>query len=169
MDHQKNLKVKLQDPDALAAGYSRWYRAVEIASIISFWTLTGGIVYRLSFHFSDSPWLLLAAFLSGFIMADWVSGFVHWLGDTWGRTDMPILGAALIRPFREHHVDQKAITRHDYIETNGSNCMISVPVAAMAFAMETNVILYVDNAPTTSCSSITNWHASNTRYLATTK
>ena len=128
-------EVKLQNADALAAGYSGWYRAVEIFSIVAFWALSAGIVYRLSFHFHDSPWLLVAAFLSGFIMADWVSGFVHWLGDTWGRTDMPILGAALIRPFREHHVDQKAITRHDYVETNGSNCMISVPVAAMMFAM----------------------------------
>jgi ubiquitin-conjugating enzyme E2 variant len=51
------------------------------------------------------------------------------MGDTWGSTEMPILGKALVRPFREHHVDQKAITRHDYIETNGNNCLISIPTA----------------------------------------
>jgi ubiquitin-conjugating enzyme E2 variant len=70
--------------------------------------------------------------LTGFIMADWTSGLVHWLADTWGSLDMPVIGKSLLRPFREHHVDQKAMTHHDYIETNGANCMISVPWAAGA-------------------------------------
>ncbi len=125
-------EIRQQDAKVLAAAYSRSFRRWEIASIVAFWSLTAGIVYRALAFTETHPWLLVAATLTGFIMADFVSGFVHWLGDTWGCSDMPVLGNALVRPFREHHVDEKAITRHDYIETNGANCMVAVPVAFMA-------------------------------------
>ncbi|MEW6432041.1 MAG: fatty acid desaturase family protein [Myxococcota bacterium] len=126
-----NLDIKQQDAKALAAGYSKTFRVVEIVSILAFWALSFTIAWRLWPYALAYGWLLLAALAFGFILADFVGGLVHWLGDTWGSTEMPILGKALIRPFREHHVDEKAITRHDYIETNGANCMVAVPVAAL--------------------------------------
>jgi len=126
------LDIKQRDAAELAAGYSKTFRAVEIFAIISFWLLSLAIAVKAWPYASVYPWVIVAALCAGFVMADFVSGFVHWLGDTWGTTEMPILGKALIRPFREHHVDEKAITRHDYIETNGSNCLVAVPVAAAA-------------------------------------
>jgi ubiquitin-conjugating enzyme E2 variant len=53
---------------------------------------------------------------------------MHWVFDTWGSIDTPIFGAVAIRTFRHHHVDQKAITRHDFIETNGHNFGLSLVV-----------------------------------------
>ena len=123
------LNIQQQDAKALAAGYKKTFRKVELVSIVAFWALSLALVVKLSPHAKAHWWLLLLAIALGFLLADFVGGLVHWLGDTWGTTNMPIFGNALIRPFREHHVDEKAITRHDYIETNGANCMVALPVS----------------------------------------
>ncbi|MFL5322447.1 MAG: fatty acid desaturase family protein [Myxococcaceae bacterium] len=126
--------IKHHDANALAAGYSRGIRAFEIASIVLFVTGAGVGVYRLSAAAVEFPLLGIAAAMTGFLAADFISGFVHWMADTWGRLDMPVIGKALLRPFREHHVDPKAITHHDFVETNGNNCFISLPgIALVAF------------------------------------
>lgn len=69
--------------------------------------------------------------------ADIGSGLVHWGADTWGTRKWPIVGPAVIAPFREHHVDEKAITRHGFLETNGASCMLSVPSLTLAWWLAT--------------------------------
>lgn len=70
---------------------------------------------------------LISAVL-GYLLADFMSGLVHFLGDSFGTVRTPIFGPTFIFPFREHHVDPEEITRHGFIETNGHNCLVSLPV-----------------------------------------
>jgi hypothetical protein len=49
------------------------------------------------------------------------------------------------------------------------DCKHMASLAAIAFATDTPVVLYVDNAPTTNCADIPNWHVSDTRYFAVYK
>ena len=75
------------------------------------------------------PWtIIIFTGLLGYVLADFVSGFVHFLGDTFGSERTFLIGKTLVRPFREHHTDQLAITRHNFFVTNGNNCLISLPL-----------------------------------------
>jgi len=121
--------LRQRDAEALARGYSHGFRVIEVISILAFFGLLGCLCARIWHPAKSSPWLVLTAIAVGYVAADFFSGLVHWMGDTWGSPDLPLVGAWVIRPFREHHVDQTAITRHDFIETNGANCLISLPAA----------------------------------------
>lgn len=76
---------------------------------------------------------LVALPILAFLAADFTSGLVHFLCDNFGSPQTPYLGPSFIKSFRDHHTDPKGITRHDFIEVNGSNCIISVPLLALAF------------------------------------
>ena len=72
------------------------------------------------------------AVVAGYLAADLVSGVVHWLCDQFFEEDTPLIGRVLIRPFREHHRDPLAMTRHGFLELAGNSCLGLVPVLALA-------------------------------------
>lgn len=82
-------------------------------------------------HATGLWWLLLPAALAGVICADLATGTVHWFCDRFFCEHTPVIGALLIRPFREHHVDPQAMTHHGLLELHGNSC---IPVIAALVA-----------------------------------
>jgi ubiquitin-conjugating enzyme E2 variant len=113
----------------LIADYSSRFRLIEIWATWIFAALFAALAareYSAPFSLPAGQAALIAVF--GALFADLLSGLVHWAADTWGNQSWPIVGPTLIRSFREHHVDKDAITRHDFIETNGATALILLPV-----------------------------------------
>jgi len=60
-------------------------------------------------------WLLLPIkVLACVFVADFLSGFFHWLEDAYGREDFPITGKAITQPNILHHRDPLYFTKHSW-------------------------------------------------------
>jgi len=120
-----------KDANELQNGYTTGHRVYEICGMSGTAIVGSWLLFRIITAQSVSGWWLPLAALVGMLASDFASGFVHWMFDTWGSIDTPVVGRLAIRTFRHHHVDAKAITRHDFIETNGHNVSLSFPVVIL--------------------------------------
>jgi hypothetical protein len=118
-------------------GYSRRHRAAEIACIAGVMGLLVAFGVRIGQTIdSRTGWVALGSTIFvAYLASDALSGLVHWAGDTIGDEKVPFLGPNFVRPFREHHVDQKDIARHDFVETNGNNCIVIIGPLTLAFLL----------------------------------
>jgi hypothetical protein len=84
---------------------------------------------------APSPTAIGLGTICGYLLADLISGTVHWIADRFFDPQTPILGPALIAPFREHHADARAMTRHDFFEISGNNGLATIPLAGLLLLM----------------------------------
>lgn len=113
-----------------------WLAPVEWAAMTTASVLWLVLVVRLAGAGPTSSRLgwLAAGVVLGYLAADFFSGIVHWFCDTFFEEDTPLVGRMLIEPFREHHRDPLAMTRHGLAEIAGNSCLAIAPLlAAVAF------------------------------------
>jgi len=112
-----------------------WVKSFDVLSVGALLVLLALAVRQLAGAAAGGgPWALALApaLVLAVLCADLVSGLVHWLCDRFFAESTPVLGAMLIKPFREHHRDPLAITRHGFFELCGNNALaVIVPVALL--------------------------------------
>ena len=123
------------------AAYARGQRLLELASIALFVLLAAGCLARLAqANGAYLPVVLLVAAPCGWLASDFLSGLLHFALDTWGSASTPLIGRAFIRPFREHHADPEAMTRHDFVETHGASCLAALPILTVVCVVSFEII-----------------------------
>lgn len=88
-------------------------------------------------------WLAIAAvvivlieILLGWLIADLISGFLHWLEDNHGREDWPLIGPLVIAPNRLHHANPAAFAcGSSFLSRNGTGAAASLIIGALALAV----------------------------------
>ena len=150
-------KVKQRDANILAHGYEGRMRHVETACIGLYFVLFGMLAAKLGLTtpFTSAAFLLIPSFVLSMAIADFISGILHWSADTWGSYNWPIVGMTVIRGFREHHVNQYAITEHDFIQTNGSAIIVAMPFQIIALLIP--VMGYVSFFAFSTLAFLTLW------------
>ncbi len=122
--------------------YSPAHRAIEIAAITCLFALVAAGAWR-ALGVAEGlqyGWIAAAVF-TGYVLADFCSGFVHWMADRYGTEETPLVGQNYVKPFREHHSDPKGMTYHDFVETNGNNSIVTVPMMASAWLIGVDTTL----------------------------
>lgn len=122
----------MQPSPHLVTSAPSYLRVAQGTGLVVFAVLMGFLGRDLwrAFAAAGLRWTLpILAFL-GYLIADLVSGLVHFLADNFAEADTPVIGPAFVRPFREHHSDPLLITKHGFVEANGNNVLVSLPVVA---------------------------------------
>jgi ubiquitin-conjugating enzyme E2 variant len=116
-----------------------WVKAFDVASVTALLVLlalvTARLVHVLGAVGASRVTVLPTAAVAAVLAADLVSGLVHWTCDRFFSETTPVIGRMLIHPFREHHRDPRAITRHGLFELCGNNALaVLLPVAGLVAA-----------------------------------
>jgi hypothetical protein len=99
-------------------------KLIGIFGVVWFVAISVIFLYSCLTSESYSLWVASGAAVSGWLLADFATGLVHWFGDRFFSPTTPFLGSLLIFPFREHHTDPNAMTRHDFFELCGTSGLL---------------------------------------------
>ncbi len=107
-----------------------WVVVAETTGLVVFASAWAWTAARVHAGIGDARSLAIAfcAALVALVVADFFSGLGHWLCDRYLHEGTPVLGPLLIRPFREHHREPRALVAHGFVELNGDSALVLLPV-----------------------------------------
>ena len=82
------------------------------------------------------------AIVIGWLLADLLSGLVHWLEDRMARARWPIIGPYVVVPNRLHHRDPIAFTRCGVIERNWTSWLAVAQISTAWIALSGPSIIW---------------------------
>lgn len=122
LDQTTTIPTKQVKPDR------PWWLALIESPGVAIWAACMISYARRVYSGTSLPplFVIIAVFL-GIMWADFWSGLLHWFFDTFLDVSTPIIGGHLVGPFREHHHDPLAMTRHSLLEQVGNSCIAFLP------------------------------------------
>ena len=67
------------------------------------------------------------------LLADFLSGLVHWVEDTFWTEDSPLVGGWIVRPNTLHHRDGLAFTRYTWLQSSWDLAVAGLLILAIAW------------------------------------
>jgi uncharacterized membrane protein YeaQ/YmgE (transglycosylase-associated protein family) len=118
------------NPDEITKDAPKALRWVQFFGYLIFFGLMGWLAISIvrGWGSQGNVWLTILMIVGGYLLADLLSGIVHFLADNFGSPDTPFVGQGFVLPFRQHHVDPLGITRHGFFIANGNNALVCLPV-----------------------------------------
>lgn len=109
---------------------SRFGAAIDWVAVVGFGLGWGALLVALATAVGAAQaagWLLVLL-VPAVLAVDLAAGLFHWFADTFLTPNTRWIGPTVIRSFREHHGDPKAIARRGAVEASGQNCLVCLPL-----------------------------------------
>ena len=78
---------------------------------------------------------LLLEFMATVVVAELVTGLVHWLEDAYIREDTPVIGRRIARPNIVHHHYPRYMTRHNWLQSSWDLIVLATIIVSGAWAL----------------------------------
>jgi hypothetical protein len=79
--------------------------------------------------------LFVLELVAVWLLADFVSGVVHWAEDSYGGADTPVIGRWVVQPNLLHHRDGTAFTAKSWIESSWDLATVGVMIVVVSVTM----------------------------------
>ena len=77
----------------------------------------------------------LLEFMATVVVAELVTGLVHWLEDAYIREDTPLIGRRIARPNIVHHHYPRYMTRHNWLQSSWDLIVLATIIVSGAWAL----------------------------------